>query len=164
MKKPRCDKGLGTSMIFWLRHLQSVTKMISITHMLLFVYLQTRIFNQQGKQHRRIGKKITFYTKILHFRSLAILSLASLKIYLQFDISLSQGNFIYFSLRFNHTVYQERSFTYSCNKYICGSLVCLMHFPGMWEEISGLATQQTGHSTYCSSFNFNRTRLTDSMQ
>lgn len=110
------------------------------------------------------GKKITFYTKILHFRSLAILSLASLKIYLQFDISLSQGNFIYFSLRFNHTVYQERSFTYSCNKYICGSLVCLMHFPGMWEEISGLATQQTGHSAYCSSFNFNRTRLTDSMQ
>lgn len=162
MKKPRCDKGLDTSMIFWLRHLQCVTKMISITHMLLFVYLQTRIFNQQEKQHRGRGKKNHLLPKILHFRSLAILFLASLKIYLQFDISLSQGNFIYFSLRFNHTVYQKRSFTNSCNKYICGSLVCLMHFLGMREKISGLATQQTGPSDYCSSFNFNRTRLTDS--
>lgn len=63
-------------------------------------------------------KKNHLLPQILHFRSLAILSLASLKIYLQFDIFLSQGNFIYFSLRFNHTVYQKRSFTYSCNKYI----------------------------------------------
>lgn len=51
MKEEQCDKGLDTPMMLWLRHLQCVTKTISITHMLLFAYLQTRIFNQQEKQH-----------------------------------------------------------------------------------------------------------------
>lgn len=103
-------------MIFWLRHLQCVTKTISITHMLhLPTYRQESSISKKNNIQRE--KKNHLLHKIPSFKNLSpFFPLLFLKIYLQFDISPFQGNFIYFSRRFNHTLEQKRSFTYVCNK------------------------------------------------